>query len=110
MLLIMVVLFEEPEVERLLRYYTITNTEVTKIEGILRKKKYAIPYQSVADVTLNKSIIGRIFNFGTIDVIGFKEGIKMKGMKNPDEIYNMIKQRIGSSRAFHPRARKEEKE
>jgi len=84
----------EPEIERILRQYLITNTDVAKIEGIIIKKRIAIPYQSVADVRVIKGIAGRIFNFGNIIVKGMKDDIFMKGIKEPDIIYRMIENKI----------------
>lgn len=101
---------EEPEIERILRQYYITNHEVMKIEGFISKRRTIIPYQSVADVKALKSVVGRALNFGTVEVAGFKDTIQMKGMKNPDEIYEMINEKIASRKAVHPRVRTNQKE
>lgn len=87
-------LFFEPEVERVLRHYLITNSEVVKIEGIIIKKRITIPYQSIAHVRAVKGVWGRIFNFGTILVKGIKDDIVMKGMKEPDVISRMMENKI----------------
>ena len=57
-----------------------------------------VPFQSVADVRVSKGIVGRIFNFGDVDVIGFKDGILMKGMKNPEEIQRIIQSKLNITR------------
>jgi len=100
-LLAITFLLEEPSIERILRSYIITNHEVIKIDGFLRKHKITLPYASVADVQLHKGILGRIFNFGTVSVRGFKEGgeITIKGVRNPDEIHNIIKNKISLMRS-----------
>lgn len=98
LILIITFLFEEPSIERWIRKYVITNNEVMKVEGILRKKKFAIPYQSIADVKMNKGIMGRIFNFGSIEVMGFKEPIKMKDIRNPDEVLRIIENKVNLMR------------
>lgn len=93
-------LIEEPTIERILRHYIVTNNEIIKVEGLIRKKRISIPYQSVADVTVKQGVVGRIFNFGTIHVSGVGRGndIDMKGMRDPDVVYRMIKNKIGLTR------------
>lgn len=93
-------LIEEPTVERLFRHYIVTNNEVIKVEGLIRKKRIGIPYQSVADVTVDQGVVGRIFNFGTIHVSGVGRGndITMKGMRDPNTVYRVIKNKIGLTR------------
>ncbi len=91
-------LIEEPSIEQWVRKYVITNNEVMKVEGILRKKRFAIPYQSIADVKMNKGIVGRIFNFGNIEIMGFKEPIHMKGIKNPEEVLRIIENKVNLMR------------
>jgi len=93
-LVIICFLLLEPEWERAVREYHITNNEVMEIEGLVRKKRTVIPYQSIADVKVIKGIAGRIFKFGDVVIAGMKESIKMKGMKNPDEIYKIMENKI----------------
>jgi membrane protein YdbS with pleckstrin-like domain len=81
-------------VERAMRQYYVTNNEVMEIEGFVRKKRTVIPYQSIADVKVVKGVAGRIFRFGDVIIAGMKESIKMKGMKNPDEIYKIMENKI----------------
>ena len=87
---------EQPEWERLFKKYIITNNEIIKIEGILDKKQTVIPYQSVADVGITKSFLGRIVNVGTVNVRGFKEGgdIVLKGVRNPEEVQRIIQNKM----------------
>lgn len=92
-------LIEEPAVEGLLRKYVVTNNEVMKIEGILRKKKIVIPYQSVADVRIKKGVVGRIFNYGSVEVAGMKESIFMKAVDNPEEIQRIIQNKLNIFRS-----------
>ena len=87
---------EEPEWERILRRYIVTNNEIIKIEGLFTKKKTVIPYQTVADIRVTKTPLGRILNYGTVLVGGFKQGddIVLKGMRNPDEVYRVIQNKV----------------
>jgi len=91
---IILFLIEEPTIKRILFRYSITENEIIKMEGILRKKKIAIPLQNIADVKIEKGIIGRIFNFGNVEVSGFKNSITMFGLENPEEVYRIIKNKI----------------
>lgn len=97
-ILTMTFLIEEPTIEQWVRKYVITNNEVMKVEGIFRKHKFAIPYQSIADVKMKKGIVGRIFNFGNIEVMGFKEPINMKGIRNPEEVLRIIENKVNLMR------------
>jgi membrane protein YdbS with pleckstrin-like domain len=102
LLLLMVIslLFEQPTLERWKRHYVITNNEIIKEEGILRKVRSTIPFQSVADLKVEKGIMGRILNFGTIQVTGYGQNnvIVMRGMRHPDELYNIIRNKINLMR------------
>lgn len=91
-----VFLIEEPSVERMIRKYVLTNNEVIKREGIFRKKELIMPYSVVAGVTVEKGVVGRIFDYGTVHISAFgkMEDIDMKGMRNPEEISRIIKHRI----------------
>jgi uncharacterized membrane protein YdbT with pleckstrin-like domain len=91
-------MFEEPTIERWVRKYVVSNNEVMKIEGILKKKKFAIPYQSIADVKVSKGIVGRILNYGNIEIMGYKEGINMKGIRDPEEVLRMIENKVNLMR------------
>jgi len=108
----LVFLIEEPSIEGYRRRYVITNHEIMKIEGIFNKKKTAIPYQSVANIKISKNVLARMLNYGTLQItcIG-KEGndIIMKGIKSPDEVYNIIKNKISLMRETIIRRQKKEK-
>ncbi len=91
-------LLEEPEIRRLFCKYVITNNEVIKIEGILRKRRTIIPYQSVANVGVYKGITGRVLNFGDIKILGFKDQIDIHGVKDPEVLYRIINNKIAVMR------------
>lgn len=93
--LLIIILLEQPFFERVVRSYSVTDKEVIKEEGIIRKKNVSIPLQNIADVRMEKSVVGRILNFGDVIVTGMKDTIKIKGVKNPESIYHSIKSRIG---------------
>jgi len=97
-LIIITFLIEQPTIEQWIRKYVITNNEVMKVEGIIRKKHFAIPYQSIADVQIHKGVVGRIFNFGNVEITGMKEPIHMKGIKNPEEVLKIIENKVNLMR------------
>jgi uncharacterized membrane protein YdbT with pleckstrin-like domain len=99
-LALVIFLLEQPNIERWMRHYVITNNEIIRVEGIITKKRAAIPFQSVADVRFEKGLVGRIFNFGTVHVTGIGKDnvIIMRGMHNPEEVYNIIRNKINLMR------------
>jgi len=97
-LVLITFLIEEPTIEQLMRKYIVTNNEVIKIEGLIRKKRISIPHGNVSDIRVKKGVWGRIFNFGDVEVTGFRENIVMKGVRNPDEIYRLIENKVSLMR------------
>lgn len=95
---VVVFLIEEPVIERWFRYYVITNNEVILTEGILRKNRIIIPYQSISNVDVYKGIIGRILDFGDVSVVGFRNQIIMRGVKEPELFYRIINNKISVMR------------
>lgn len=93
-LAIILILIEEPLIKRILYTFIITKSEVLKIEGIFRKRQISIPFQSIADIRVDKSLVGRIFNFGDVIVTGFKESIVMFGLNKPDELYKILQHKV----------------
>jgi len=87
-------LFKEPVIDKKFRKYIITNNEVIKYEGVFRKTRIVIPYQSVSNIDVYKGVIGRILNFGDMKVVGFKDEITMEGIDNPDLHYRIIQNKI----------------
>lgn len=88
----------EPELSRIYRYYMLEEKNVIMEEGIFSKKRISIPYDQIADISISKSILGRILKFGDLSITGVKNEIEMKGIRKPDEIYEKIKARIEKSK------------
>ena len=111
-IIVAAVLFEEPSIEGFVRRYIVTNHEIVKIEGIFSKKKISIPYQSVANVKISKSFLGRLMDYGTLHItcVG-KEGndIIMKGIASPDVVYSIIQNKISLMRKSIKHKKKTEK-
>ncbi|MEM7821280.1 MAG: PH domain-containing protein [Candidatus Aenigmatarchaeota archaeon] len=87
----------EAEFEKIFREYRITEDGITKIEGVLSKKSTTIPYLNVSDVRLYKSVLGRMFKYGDVEIKGYNEEIKMRGIRNPEWLYERIKEKISSA-------------
>lgn len=89
-------LIEQPEIERWMRHYIVTVNEVIKVEGIFTKKNIVLPYQSIAEVTFKKSVIGRFLNYGNVYVGAFRTGsdITMKGVRDAEKISELVQNRI----------------
>ncbi len=91
---IILILLLEPESEKIYREYIITDNEIKKIEGIFSKREVSIPFQSIADITLVKSLVGRILNFGNVLIKGVDGSIVLKGLRNPERIVRIIEERM----------------
>ena len=86
-------------IERSIKKYYISSYDIIKLEGILWKNRSVIPFQSVSEVVTNISLLGRIFNYGTVKISGFKENeIIMRHMKDPEEIQRVLQHKIDTSR------------
>jgi len=95
----------------IIKKYIVTKNGIIKIEGILWKKKLMIPYQSVAEVRVSKGIFGRILNYGTIEITGYKEHqIEMKHMNDPEQIQRVLQHKISMGRVDEKKKRKEDKD
>ena len=89
-------LVEQPEWARFRTKFMVTMNEVIKQEGILAKERVILPYATVADIRVEKSIIGRLMNYGNLSVSSFKAGsdMIMKGVRKPDRIHATIQNRV----------------
>ena len=87
---------EQPEWERFRIKFIVTMNEVMEYKGILSKERVILPYATVADIRVEKSVMGRILNYGTLSVSSFKAGsdMVMKGIRQPEKIHVMIQNRV----------------
>ncbi|MEK6909698.1 MAG: PH domain-containing protein [Candidatus Aenigmatarchaeota archaeon] len=87
---------EQPEWERFRIKFIVTMNEVMEYKGILNKERVILPYATVADIRVEKSVMGRILNYGTLSVSSFKAGsdMVMKGIRQPEKIHVMIQNRV----------------
>lgn len=89
-------MIEQPEWERFRTRFIVTMNEVMEYKGILSKERVILPYATVADIRVEKSVMGRILNYGTLSVSSFKAGsdMVMKGIGSPEKIHVMIQNRV----------------
>lgn len=86
-------------IEGSVKKYYISTHDIIKLEGIVWKSRSVIPFQSVSEVVTSISILGRLFNYGTVRISGFKENeIVMMHMHDPEEIQRVLQHKIDTSR------------
>ncbi|MEM5766454.1 MAG: PH domain-containing protein [Candidatus Aenigmatarchaeota archaeon] len=77
----------EPEFVKIYRHYLLEEDNFTLVEGIFSKKKISIPYDQITGITMHKTFLGRIIKFGDVKISGFKDEIVVRGIRNPDKLY-----------------------
>jgi len=70
--------------------YEIGKTGIMEKFKFISKKEKFISYQNTTEVNLTKSFIDRILNIGDIEVISTNAKIVIRGVKNPEKIYQEI--------------------
>ncbi len=65
--------------------YAVTNYRIIQIEGILSRRVFDSSLEMVNDILLTQSLIGRMFNYGTIEIItGSDIGLnQLDALKDP---------------------------
>ena len=106
--IVVIVLLEEPVIRRQFTKYTITNNEVIMVRGVFRKMRIIIPYQAISNIDVYKGMTGRVLSFGDMTVVGFKNQIIMKGVKDPDLFYRIINNKIAITRGVRQKVVHEE--
>ena len=96
-ILIALMMVLEPEFLIVYKYYAIEDIQLSMVEGILTRKRLSIPYNKIVDVSVSRTFLGRILNFGDVKISGIRNDIVMRGMKNPYKIYGQIQEKIASS-------------
>ena len=74
-------------------YYEITPKEVVHKRGLIWRKEERYEFDYVRYVNLDQSILGRMFNFGTISLIDIRKNIfmHMYQIHNPHKYIHIIK-------------------
>ncbi|MEM5875254.1 MAG: PH domain-containing protein [Candidatus Aenigmatarchaeota archaeon] len=84
-----ILLIDEIFYRRLYTYEIGKNGIMEKFKFISKKEKF-ISYQNITEVNLSKNFLDRILNIGNIEVIATNAKIILKGVKNPEKIYQEI--------------------
>jgi uncharacterized membrane protein YdbT with pleckstrin-like domain len=96
---VLVYLCGEPFIIGFFRYYVISSSEVSEVSGVLWKKRHSVPYQGIADVRVIKGLLGRILDYGTVEIVSVGENvIEMKHVGNPGEVQRLLRHRIDGGR------------
>ena len=72
--------------------YAVTNDRIVQVEGILSRRVMDSSLQMVNDILLTQSLFGRMFNYGTIEIItGSDVGLnKLDALKAPIDFKRAI--------------------
>jgi uncharacterized membrane protein YdbT with pleckstrin-like domain len=72
--------------------YAVTNDRIVQIEGILSRRVFDSSLEKVNDILLTQSLFGRMFNYGTIEIItGSDVGLnRLDALKAPLEFKRAI--------------------
>ncbi len=93
-------MIEQPEWARFRTHFVVTMNEVIEQKGILNKERIILPYATVADMRVERNVLGRILNYGTLSVSSFKAGsdMVMKGIRHPERVHVLIQNRVNLMR------------
>ena len=72
--------------------YIVTNERVIQVQGIVNKRELATSLDKVNDIETDQTLFGRMFNYGTVDIItGSDIGInKLKYLDKPLEFKKVM--------------------
>ena len=99
-----VYLFLLPEYSKIKSRYYIKDENVEGVEGIIAKKKTIIPWNLVSNVSMNKGVIGSMFDYGDIIVNtigGRSERLVLRGIKDPEKVLRQIEGKIGKGKVSY---------
>lgn len=87
--------------------YTLTNSRIIIKSGVLSTKKNYMPYATIQDVNTSQSLIGRLFNVGSVSLFSAYDNnqIELKNIPNPSEVENIIFSHISDPRSFNAQSR-----
>ena len=63
-------LFVSPWIQKISNEYAITNRRVIIKTGFISRYTYEMPHAKVESISVNQSILGRIFGYGDLIIIG----------------------------------------
>jgi membrane protein YdbS with pleckstrin-like domain len=66
--------------------YVVTDTRIMRISGIISRRAHSIPWVRVTDLTIEQSLVGRLFGFATLHIESANEdsGLRnLEGVSDP---------------------------
>jgi len=86
------VFFIEPEFILSYSSYQLKQDNISEVRGYLSKRENTIPYSSISNVVIQKSIFGRILGFGDVRINSFsgENNVILKGIKTPERILSFL--------------------
>ena len=95
-LILISLFFIEPECVIVYTTYHLKEDNIMEVKGILSKKRTAIPYSSISNIVMKKSVIGRIFGYGNVLVNSFsgQNRIILRGIKHPEKTFKIVEKKI----------------
>lgn len=75
---------------------SVDNEEITYKNGVLNSKVSTYPYANIQRVTVEQSVLGKMFNFGTITLYTplLGQDLVFHEMPSPHELATSIKQKL----------------
>jgi len=75
--------------------YEIEKAGIKESFALISKKEVLIPYSNITRIDLRKSSLGRILNYGDIEISSSASSrIIIRGVRNPEYVYKKIKEMI----------------
>jgi len=80
---------------RKLYTYEIDDAGVKESFILFSKKETLIPYSNITKVDLRKSFVGRLLDYGDIEIVSSSAvKIVIKGVRKPERVYQEIRERL----------------
>ena len=83
--------------------YIITQSRIIVKSGVLSTKKNYMPYASIQDINTSQSILGKVFNVGSIYLFSAYDNNQMElsAISNPSEIEDVIFSNVVNYRTYN---------
>ena len=80
--------------------YTITTARIITEKGFIRKNKSSMPYNTIQDIQIDQSLIGRLVGIGSVIVYSAYDGnnLDLHQISNPQEIEELMFDQLQQSR------------
>ncbi|MCD6403236.1 MAG: PH domain-containing protein [Candidatus Aenigmarchaeota archaeon] len=96
-LLCLILLLADVEYRRGIVDYYLEEEQITEVEGFIAKRRKSIMYDKISEITISKGVLGRLFDFGNILLVGtagMENQIMIKGIRRPQKILKIIEKKV----------------